>query len=257
MNFLIDTHAHLYSKQFDGDREAMVLRAKEVGVGRILLPNIDRHSTSAMWSTVQLDPNLFRPMMGVHPCHVKEDYLEELAHVEAELATGRYIAIGEIGIDLYWEKTFLSQQIEAFELQMRWAKQLKLPVAIHCRSAFEEIFTSLEREQDGTLQGVLHCFTGNENQAKRCIALGMHLGIGGVLTFKNSGVAEAIANIPMQHLLLETDAPYLAPNPHRGKRNESAYVRLVAEKLAEVKQLPLQEVMRITSTNAIQLFNLE
>jgi len=256
MNFLTDTHAHLYSKQFDGDREAMMQRAREAGVGRILLPNIDRHSTAAMWHTVALDPELFRPMMGVHPCHVKEDFREELAHVEVELATGRYIAVGEIGIDLYWEKAFLSQQIEAFELQMRWAKNLNLPVAIHCRDAFEEIFTSLEREQDGTLQGVLHCFTGNESQARRCIDLGMHLGIGGVVTFKNGGVAEAVANIPMEHLLLETDAPYLAPNPHRGKRNETAYVRLVAEKLAEVKQLPMEEVIRITSENAVRLFKL-
>ena len=256
MNFLIDTHAHLYSKQFDGDREAMIQRAKENGVNRILLPNIDRHTTTAMWQTMALNPDLFSAMMGVHPCHVKEDYLEELSHVEAELATGRYIAVGEIGIDLFWEKSFLTEQIAAFEMQMSWAKRLHLPIAIHCRDAFNEVFASLERLQDGTLTGVLHCFTGNESQANRCIELGMHLGIGGVVTFKNSGVAEAIANIPMEYLLLETDAPYLAPNPHRGKRNESAYVKLVAEKLAEVKQLSLDEVIRITSANAIRLFNL-
>lgn len=256
MAHLTDTHAHLYSKQFDSDREAMVQRAREAGVGCILLPNIDRVSTAAMWRTVELDPTLFRPMMGVHPCHVKEDYEEELAHVEAELRTGRYIAVGEIGIDLYWEKTFIAQQVEAFERQMRWAKELNLPVAIHCRDAFDEIFTSLEREQDGTLRGVLHCFTGNAAQAERCIALGMHLGIGGVVTFKNGGVAEAIADIPMEHLLLETDAPYLAPNPHRGKRNETAYVRLVADKVAEVKGLPVEKVAHITSENASRLFNL-
>jgi TatD DNase family protein len=256
MAFLTDTHAHLYSKQFDSDREAMVQRARDSGVGRILLPNIDRASTAAMWRTVELDPTLFHPMMGVHPCHVKEDFEEELAHVESELSTGRYIAVGEIGIDLYWEKDFIAQQVEAFERQMRWAKKLNLPIAIHCRDAFEEIFTSLEREQDGTLRGVLHCFTGNAAQAERCITLGMHLGIGGVVTFKNGGVAEAIADVPMQHLLLETDAPYLAPNPHRGKRNETAYVRLVAEKVAEVKGLPVDEVARITSENASRLFNL-
>jgi TatD DNase family protein len=256
MAFLTDTHAHLYSKQFDSDREAMVQRARDSGVGRILLPNIDRASTAAMWRTVELDPTLFHPMMGVHPCHVKEDFEEELAHVESELSTGRYMAVGEIGIDLYWEKDFIAQQVEAFERQMRWAKKLNLPIAIHCRDAFEEIFTSLEREQDGTLRGVLHCFTGNAAQAERCITLGMHLGIGGVVTFKNGGVAEAIADVPMQHLLLETDAPYLAPNPHRGKRNETAYVRLVAEKVAEVKGLPVDEVARITSENAFRLFNL-
>lgn len=255
MAFLTDTHAHLYSKQFDSDRGAMVERARDAGVGRILLPNIDRASTAAMWRTVELDPTLFHPMMGVHPCHVKEDFEEELAHVVSELSTGRYIAVGEIGIDLYWEKDFIAQQVEAFERQMRWAKELNLPIAIHCRDAFDEIFTSLEREQDGTLRGVLHCFTGNAAQAERCIALGMHLGIGGVVTFKNGGVAEAIANVPMEHLLLETDAPYLAPNPHRGKRNETAYVRLVAEKVAEVKGLPVDEVARITTENASRLFN--
>lgn len=256
MSFLTDTHAHLYSKQFDSDRDAMVQRARDAGVDRILLPNIDRHTTAALWNTVESDPKLFRPMMGVHPCHVKEDWKEELAHVEAELNTGRYIAVGEIGIDLYWEKDTLGQQVEAFEQQLRWAKQLTLPVAIHCRDAFDEIFTSLEREQDGSLKGVLHCFTGNAAQAERCIALGMHLGIGGVVTFKNGGVAEAIANVDMEHLLLETDAPYLAPIPHRGKRNESAYVRLVAEKVAEVKGLSVDEVAKITSANAARLFNL-
>lgn len=256
MPFLTDTHAHLYSKQFDSDREAMVQRARDAGVGRILLPNIDRASTDALWRTVEIDPELFRPMMGVHPCHVKEDYEQELAHVESELRTGRYIAVGEIGIDLYWEKDFIAQQVEAFEQQMRWAKELKLPIAIHCRDAFEEIFTSLEREQDGTLTGVLHCFTGNVAQAERCIALGMHLGIGGVVTFKNGGVAEAIADIGMEHLLLETDAPYLAPIPHRGKRNETSYVRLVAEKVAEVKRMDVDEVARITSKNAARLFHL-
>jgi len=256
MHYLTDTHAHLYSKQFDSDREAMVQRARDAGVGCILLPNIDKASTEPMWNTVALDPALFRPMMGVHPCHVKEDWQEELAHVEAELATGRYIAVGEIGIDLYWEKTFLNEQIEAFEQQMRWAKKLGLPVAIHCRNAFDEIFESLEREQDGTLTGVLHCFTGTAEQAQRCIALGMHLGIGGVVTFKNSGLAEAIEAVQMEHLVLETDAPYLAPNPHRGKRNETSYVKLVAQKVAEVKGISEEEVNRITSLNAARLFHL-
>ncbi|MCF8256963.1 MAG: TatD family hydrolase [Flavobacteriales bacterium] len=256
MPFLTDTHAHLYSKQFDSDREAMVQRARDAGVGRILLPNIDRASTDALWRTVEMDPELFLPMMGVHPCHVKEDYEQELAHVESELRTGRYIAVGEIGIDLYWEKDFIAQQVEAFEQQMRWAKELKLPIAIHCRDAFEQIFTSLEREQDGTLTGVLHCFTGSAAQAERCIALGMLLGIGGVATFKNGGVAEAIADIGMEHLLLETDAPYLAPIPHRGKRNETAFVRLVAEKVADIKGMDVDEVARITSANAARLFHL-
>lgn len=256
MSFLTDTHAHLYSKQFDSDREAMVQRARDAGVGRILLPNIDKSSTDALWRTVEMDPELFRPMMGVHPCHVKEDFEQELAHVESELRTGRYIAVGEIGIDLYWEKDFIAQQVEAFEQQMRWAKELKLPIAIHCRDAFEEIFTSLEREQDGTLTGVLHCFTGNAAQAERCIALGMYLGIGGVITYKNGGLPEALAHIPLEHMVLETDAPYLAPVPHRGKRNETAYVRSVAEKLAEVKGVTVEELARITTHNTTRLFQL-
>jgi len=254
--FLIDTHCHLYSRQFDSDREAAIQRARDNGVSRILLPNIDRDSTAAMWETVGLDPAYFLPMMGVHPCHVKEDFEEELAHVEAELKTGRYIAVGEIGIDLYWEKSTLPQQVEAFETQLRWAKAFGLPVAIHCRDAFDEIFLSLEKEQDGSLTGVLHCFTGNAEQAKRCVELGMHLGIGGVVTYKNGGLPDALADIPMDRLLLETDAPYLAPVPFRGKRNEPSYVAHVAERLAEVKGLALAEVGRVTSQNAKRLFKL-
>jgi TatD DNase family protein len=253
---LIDTHCHLYSRQFDSDRETAIQRARDNGVSRILLPNIDRDSTAAMWETVSMDPAYFLPMMGVHPCHVKEDFEEELVHVETELKTGRYIAVGEIGIDLYWEKSTLPQQVEAFETQLRWAKAFGLPVAIHCRDAFDEILLSLEKEQDGTLAGVLHCFTGNAEQAKRCVELGMHLGIGGVVTYKNGGLPDALADIPMDRLLLETDAPYLAPVPFRGKRNEPSYVAHVAERLAEVKGLSIEEVGRITSQNAKRLFKL-
>lgn len=253
---LIDTHAHLYSRQFDSDRSEMIGRARNAGVSTVLLPNIDRHTTEAMWQTVDSDPAMFRPMMGVHPCHVKDDFEEELAHVFDELSSGRYIAVGEIGIDLYWDKETLPMQQEAFARQLRWAKQFRLPVAIHCRDAFDEVFAGLEQEQDGTLMGVLHCFTGNAAQAERCISLGMHLGIGGVLTYKNSGVAEAIANVPMERLILETDSPYLAPVPHRGKRNESAYVLHVAERLAEVRGMGTGEIAAITTSNAQRLFRL-
>lgn len=234
----------------------MMERALQNGVERMLLPNIDRSSTEALWEVVNAYPKRCFPMMGLHPCSVNESYKDELKHVEEELATDRYIAVGEIGIDLYWDKTFINEQIIAFEQQLEWAKELNLPVAIHCRESFDEIFTSVEKLQDGRLKGVLHCFTGDSEQAKRCVDLGLHLGLGGVLTFKKSGVGTAIADIPMEWLLLETDSPYLAPTPHRGKRNESAYTALVAEKLAEVKGLTLEQVAEITTNNAQQLFKI-
>ncbi|TNF30199.1 MAG: TatD family deoxyribonuclease [Bacteroidetes bacterium] len=253
---MVDTHAHLYSSQFNEDLNDVMLRAMENGVERMLLPNVDSSSTEAMWKVVNAYPERCFPMMGLHPCSVNGTYKEELDHVQQELATGRYIAVGEIGIDLYWDKTFIKEQTVAFEQQMEWAKELNLPVAIHCRESFDEIFASVEKVQDGRLRGVLHCFTGTAAQAQRCIDLGLHLGMGGVLTFKKSGIDDAIRHIPMEWLLLETDAPYLAPTPHRGKRNESGYTKLVAEKLAEVKMMGLDEVAAITTANAEKLFNL-
>lgn len=256
MPHLVDTHTHLYSSQFDSDRSEAIERAISNGIDKMLLPNIDSSSTSQLWQVVNAFPNNCFPMMGLHPCSVNELYKAELKHVEEELATGRYIAVGEIGIDLYWDKTHVNEQIAAFEQQLEWAKELSLPVAIHCRNSFDEIFSSVEKLQDGRLQGVLHCFTGNAEQAQKCIDLGLHLGLGGVLTFKKSGVDEAIREIPLDRLVLETDSPYLAPTPHRGKRNESAYTLLIAEKLAEVKGLSVEEVASITSNNAQQLFKL-
>lgn len=260
---LVDTHAHLYLENFDEDLAAVVQRAETAGVEHILLPNIDSSTTVKLKKTCDSSP-IFKPMMGLHPCSVKpETYQAELEHVISELKSGylstqgqSYIAVGEIGIDLYWDKSTLGIQVEAFEQQMEWAKELKLPVAIHCRDSFDEIFASVENVQDGTLRGVLHCFTGNMEQAEKCVELGLHLGLGGVLTFKNSGVDKAIEHIPMEWLLLETDAPYLAPTPHRGKRNESAYTALVAEKLATVKQMSVEDVGRITTQNAQKLFKL-
>ncbi len=253
---LVDTHAHLYVEQFDTDLDEVMLRAANNGVNRILLPNIDSTTTERLWNVVNAYPQTCLPMMGVHPCSVEANYKEELKHVEEELAKGTYIAVGEIGIDLYWEKGFIKEQIIAFEQQMEWAKELNLPVAIHCRNSFDEIFTSVEKVQDGRLQGVLHCFTGDEQQAQKTIDLGLHIGLGGVLTFKNSGVDKAVANVPMNKIILETDSPYLAPTPYRGKRNESSYTKMVAEKLAEVKNLSLEEVGKITTQNAERLFNL-
>ncbi|MCF8465410.1 MAG: TatD family hydrolase [Flavobacteriales bacterium] len=253
---LIDSHTHIYSSKFEDDLAEVMERAAQNGVQRLLLPNIDSTTTQKMWKVVNAYSERCFPMMGIHPCSVNENISTELKHVEDELATGRYIAVGEIGIDLFWDKTYIKEQIAAFEQQMEWAKQLSLPVAIHCRDSFDEIFASVEKAQNGNLKGVLHCFTGNEEQAQKCIELGLHIGLGGVLTFKNSGVAEAIKDIPMEKILLETDSPYLAPTPYRGKRNESSYTKLVAEKLAEVKELSLEEIAAITTANTERLFNL-
>ncbi len=253
---LIDTHTHIYSTQFDEDLAEVMARAANNGVQRLLLPNIDSGTTQRMWNVVNAYPERCFPMMGIHPCSVNKTIADELKHIETELATGKYIAVGEIGIDLYWDKTFIKEQIAAFEQQMEWAKELKLPIAIHCRDSFDEIFASVEKVQDGNLRGVLHCFTGNEEQAKRTIQLGLHIGLGGVLTFKNSGVDKAIKDIPMDKILLETDSPYLAPTPYRGKRNESGYTKLVADKLSDVKEISLEEVAKITTANAERLFNL-
>lgn len=253
---LVDTHAHLYVEQFDGELDEVMERAKANGVNRILLPNIDSSTTERLWDTVNAYPENCVPMMGIHPCSVGENVGKELKHVEEELATNRYIAVGEIGIDLYWDKTFVKEQISAFETQMEWAKELNLPIAIHCRDSFDEIFESVGKVQDGSLRGVLHCFTGNQDQAQKTIDLGLHIGLGGVLTFKNSGVDKAVIDVPMDKIILETDSPYLAPTPYRGKRNESSYTKLVAEKLAEVKSITLEEVAVITTQNAERLFNL-
>ena len=253
---LVDTHAHLYVEQFDGELDEVMERAKANGVNRILLPNIDSSTTERLWKTVNAYPDRCIPMMGIHPCSVDETIADELKHVETELATNRYIAVGEIGIDLYWDKTFVKEQISAFETQMEWAKELNLPVAIHCRNSFNEIFEAVEKVQDGNLRGVLHCFTGNQEQAQKTIDLGLHIGLGGVLTFKNSGVDKAVIDVPMDKIILETDSPYLAPTPYRGKRNESSYTKLVAEKLAQIKNITLEEVAVITTQNAERLFNL-
>ena len=238
---LVDTHAHLYVEQFDGELDEVMERAKANGVNRILLPNIDSSTTERLWKTVNAYPDRCIPMMGIHPCSVDETIADELKHVETELATNRYIAVGEIGIDFYWDKTFVKEQISAFETQMEWAKELNLPVAIHCRNSFNEIFEAVEKVQDGNLRGVLHCFTGNQEQAQKTIDLGLHIGLGGVLTFKNSGVDKAVIDVPMDKIILETDSPYLAPTPYRGKRNESSYTKLVAEKLAQIKNIHLKK----------------
>ena len=251
---LIDTHAHLYSKQFEEDRDEMLQRAKESGVEKFYLPNVDSQSIAGMLELEAKYPESCFPMMGLHPCSVKENYEEELAVVEKWLFQRPFCAIGEIGIDLYWDKTTLPQQIIAFRRQIGWAQQLDLPIIIHARESTEEILEVLESEKSDELRGIFHCFGGTVDQANRIIDLGFYLGIGGVLTFKKSGLDKTLQEIDLQHLVLETDAPYLAPTPYRGKRNESAYVRLVAEKLAGVKNIPFAEVAAITSDNARKIF---
>ena len=251
---LTDTHTHLYSEQFDEDRKESIQKAINEGITRFFVPAIDASYTQRMWDLENLFPENVFLMSGLHPTSVKEDYLEELAHVKEQLQKRNYYAVGEIGIDLYWDKTFLKQQQEAFVTQIRWAKELKLPIAIHARDSFEEIFEILEGEKSLDLRGIFHCFTGNSEQAHRAIGYNMLLGIGGVVTFKNGKIDRFLHEIPLEHIVLETDAPYLAPTPHRGKRNESSYLKLVALKLAEIYQTDLPTIAEITTHNSVRLF---
>ncbi len=252
---LIDTHAHLYAKQFDQDRDATIQRAIELGIERFYLPNIDLESIEGMLQLEKDYPNHCFPMMGLHPCSVKADYKEKLKVIEQWLEKREFCAVGEIGIDLYWDKTFFEEQKEAFKIQIDWAKNLEIPIVIHARESLEPILEIVEANYDERLTGVFHCFSGTPAQVKRVQALGFYMGIGGVLTFKKSGLDQLVeAHIPLQSIVLETDAPYLAPTPYRGKRNESAYVDLVARKLAEVKKVNLEEIVSVTSQNALKLF---
>ncbi|MFN4026295.1 MAG: TatD family hydrolase [Flavobacterium sp.] len=254
---LTDTHTHLYSEEFENDRTEMIQRAIDAGVSRFFVPSIDSAYTQKMYELeAQFPQNIFL-MMGLHPCYVKPDsYLAELAHVETELAKRKFQAIGEIGIDLYWDKTTLAIQQEAFRRQIQWAKKYLLAINIHCRDAFDEVFEVLESERSEDLFGIFHCFTGDFEQAQRAINLNMKLGIGGVATFKNGKIDQFLKEIDLQHIVLETDSPYLAPVPHRGKRNESSYTLLVAQKLAQIYELPVAEIARITTENAKAIFGI-
>ena len=254
----IDTHTHLYSDQFNEDRTLVVRNAIDVGVDTILLPNISSKYTKGMLDLCAEFPENCFPMMGLHPCDVtSENIAEELKHVEEELETGKYIAVGEIGLDLHWDKSTLEIQKKAFIHQIELAKKYKLPIAIHVRDSFNEAIEIIEELNDKNLRGVFHCFTGNIDDAQRVINLGdFYLGIGGVLTFKNSGLDKTISEVDLQHLILETDAPYLAPTPFRGKRNESKYIINIAERLADVHKINIKEVAEITTENAKILFGL-
>ena len=256
---LIDTHAHLYAEEFDEDRQAMIQKASDASVKYILLPNIDIESIPKMEDVAANYPNCFQ-MMGLHPAYVKEDWEQQLDMMEKKLLENPklYCAVGEIGMDLYWDKTFIEAQKIAFRRQVSWAKELGLPIAIHARDAFPEILAILDEENDESLKGVFHCFTGHEQIARHILKYGgFKLGIGGVVTYKNSHLAELLKKIDLEHLVLETDAPYLTPVPFRGKRNESEYVKYVAEKLSDIYQVSVDTIAEVTSKNAMELFQLE
>jgi TatD DNase family protein len=251
---ITDTHTHLYLEDFDSDRDLLIREAMEKGVQRFFLPNIDSSSVSALTKLSEKYPDHCFPMMGLHPCSVKENWKEEIALVEKLFAERKYVGVGEIGMDLYWDKTFVKEQEEAFRIQIGMANKYHFPVSIHSRDSFEEIYKILLDKKKEIPCGVFHCFTGNVEQAKRAIDLGFYLGIGGVVTFKNSGLDKVIAEIDLEHLVLETDAPYLAPAPFRGKRNLPEYIIKVAEKIADVKGVPMEVVAKITTENSKKIF---
>ena len=252
---ITDTHTHLYSEEFDQDRDEMIQRALHKGVSRFFIPAIDSTCTASMYELEERYPENVFLMMGLHPTYVKDNYLDELLHVENELAKRKFYAIGEIGIDLYWDKSTLDIQIKAFEQQIDWAIERDLPIVIHTRESFEETFEVLERKKHPKLRGIFHCFSGNLDQAKHAVNLNFLLGIGGVVTFKNGKIDQFLHEIPLDKIVLETDSPYLAPVPHRGKRNESSYLDLVAGKLVNIYGKDFSEIDRITTENAERIFS--
>ncbi|MBD3862770.1 TatD family hydrolase [Olleya marilimosa] len=253
---ITDTHTHLYSEAFDDDRADMMQRTLEAGVSRLFIPAIDSSCTASMLQLEKDYPKHVFLMMGLHPTHVKENYIDEIAHVTEMLNSHKFYAVGEIGIDLYWDKTTLAIQQEAFRKQIKLAKQHKLPIVIHCREAFDEIFEILEEEKSDDLFGIFHCFTGTLEQAHQAISYNMKLGIGGVATFKNGKIDQFLNQIDLSHIVLETDAPYLAPKPFRGKRNESSYIIKVVQKLSEIYQVSEQKIADITTENSKAVFGI-
>jgi TatD DNase family protein len=251
-----DTHTHLYSEEFNEDRDAMIQRALNAGVKRLFVPSIDSGYTEQMYELETRYPDNVYLMMGLHPTYVKENYLDELAHVEAELAKRKFAAVGEIGIDLFWDKTRLREQQHAFRHQIQLAKKYRLPINIHCRDAFDEVFEVLESEKGDNLYGIFHCFTGDFDQAQKAISYNMKLGIGGVATFKNGKIDQFLHEIDLKHIVLETDSPYLAPVPHRGRRNESSYTILVAEKLALIYNIPIENIAAATTQNSRDVYGI-
>jgi hydrolase, TatD family len=254
---LIDTHSHIYDEAFDDDRSEVINRAKSVGVEHIILPNVDSDSLPRMLSLEAQYPDYCFAAIGLHPTSVKENYKEELSLVRSELERCKWIAVGEIGIDLYWDKTFYNEQVTAFQQQIEWALEYNLPIIIHVRDSFRETMTALAPYKNSGLRGVFHSFTGTQEDAEEILAFGgFKLGINGIVTFKNSGLNDVIRHVSLEHILLETDAPYLTPVPFRGKRNESAYIDYVCEKLAEIYGVSKVEIDKVTTKNAVELFSI-
>lgn len=253
---LFDTHSHLFLNDFDTDRAEVIERARRAGISKIVLPAIDSSTHTRVISTAQLAPDLFLPLMGLHPTSVKGNWEAELQHVEQHLKNHRFFGIGEVGIDLYWDKTFVEQQKLAFRRQVQLAKQLALPVIIHTRNAFPEVLEIIDRENDATLRGTFHSFSGTIDDYRHIERYGnFYVGIGGVVTYKNSGLAQLVRQMDLSRIVLETDSPYLPPVPHRGQRNESSYLKYIVLKIAELKSIDATEVARITTRNAAQLFS--
>lgn len=253
---LTDTHTHLYSNHFNEDLSLVMQRAFDSGVKRLFIPAIDSATTEAMYSLEKQYPDNVFLMMGLHPTSVKSNFEQELEHIKREFSKRHFFAVGEIGIDLYWDKSNLENQKKAFKIQIQLAKKYKLPIVIHCRDAFDEIFKILESENDDDLFGIFHCFTGTEEQANKAISFNMKLGIGGVVTFKNSKIDTFLNKIDIKNIVLETDSPYLSPVPYRGKRNESSYLPLICKKLAEIYQLSEEEISLITTQNSKDVFGI-
>ena len=251
---ITDTHTHLYAEQFDEDRDQMIQKAINLGIKRFFIPAIDSSYYEKMFALERAFPENIFLMAGLHPTHVKDDFMEELDMVKKQLNSHNFYAIGEIGMDLYWDKTYVKEQKEAFLIQISWAKERGLPIVIHCRDAFDEIFEVLDKVNDDRLFGIFHCFTGNKQQAFQIIDYGFKLGIGGVLTFKNGGLDKFLAEIPLEHIVLETDSPYLAPVPYRGKRNESSYLIHILDKLIDIYDLTREEIAKVTTENSHEIF---
>ena len=254
--YLIDTHTHIYDHQFSLDRKEAIQRALDAGVKMMLLPNVDASTIAPMLELHDQYPDCTRVMMGLQPEEVKEDYKEVLTQMEKELERSIYVGVGEVGLDFYWDASYEKEQLDAFKTQLEWAKQLHLPLSIHCRNAFDKMVKILEKKQDGGLRGIMHCFTGTEEEAKVYFELGFHLGLGGVTTYKNCGVKEYLSNMPLDRIVLETDAPYLAPVPCRGKRNEPSFLVHTAKRIAEILEMPLEDFAATTTANVKDLFQL-
>lgn len=257
MNFFVDTHTHLFTEEFDEDREEMIARALDANVKKMFLPNIDLQTISSMYQLADAYTENCLPMMGIHPEAVKEDYLDVLNQAYQEFGKRQFIAVGEIGMDLYWDKTYQKEQAEALKIQLEWAKEFDLPFSMHVRDCFPEVFEVLKDSWDEKSKGVIHCFTGGKEEVDTILSFdNLYFGIGGISTFKKAGLSEVLPLIPLDRILLETDSPYLAPIPKRGRRNESSFIPYIADHLSDVLEISVEEVMRITTENVRRLFKI-